>query len=123
MILLETNRLRLRNLLSRDAEQMWDYRNTEICARFQKGQAKDFAGIQQLIDRHKEDAISEEQPFLAAIALKSTDELIGEIVVIPNDHTFSLGYTVSYKHHRKGFMKDIRTGNLSALPTRKILPV
>lgn len=103
MILLETDRLRLRNLLSRDAEQMLDYRNTEICARFQKGQVKDSAGIQQLIDRHKEDAISGEKSFLAAIALKSTDELIGEIVVIPNDHTFSLGYTVSYKHHRKGY--------------------
>lgn len=29
--------------------------------------------------------------------------MIGEIVVIPSENTFSLGYTFSYKYHRQGY--------------------
>lgn len=35
MIFLETERLTLRNVISKDAETMYDYRNNEICARYQ----------------------------------------------------------------------------------------
>lgn len=35
MILIETNRLLLRNVAPEDAEVMYDYRNDEICARYQ----------------------------------------------------------------------------------------
>ena len=47
--------------------------------------------------------MSVDAPFLIAVALKETDEMVGEIVVMPNDGTISLGYTFSYKHHRKGY--------------------
>ena len=46
-----------------------------------------------------------------AVALKETDELVGEIVVMPKDGTISLGYTFSYNHHRKGYAFE----SLSAL--------
>ena len=36
VIFLETERLTLRNLLPQDAETMFDYRNNEICARYQR---------------------------------------------------------------------------------------
>ena len=49
------------------------------------------------------DIMSVDAPFLIAVALKETDEMVGEIVVMPNDGTISLGYTFSYKHHRKGY--------------------
>ena len=29
--------------------------------------------------------------------------MVGEIVVMPNEDCFSLGYTFSYRHHRKGY--------------------
>ena len=29
--------------------------------------------------------------------------MIGEIVVMPSEKTFSLGYTFSYKYHRQGY--------------------
>ena len=97
MILVETARLLLRNVAAKDAEIMYDYRNNEICARYQRGQVKDLDGIVALVERRKDDAVSVEAPFMVAVALKDTDEMVGEIVVMPNDGTISLGYTFSYR--------------------------
>ena len=103
MVFLETQRLTLRNVAPRDADVMFDYRNHEVCARYQRGQTKDYAGIRELIEKRKSDLLSTESPALIAVSLKDTDELIGEIVVMPNEDTFSLGYTFSYRHHRRGY--------------------
>ena len=113
MVFLETQRLRLRNVAEKDADIMFDYRNNGICARYQRGQTKDLDGIVQLIQRRKADVMGVTAPFFVAVALKETDEMIGEIVVMPESGTISLGYTVSYKHHRKGFAFEM----LSALIT------
>ena len=43
MIFLETDRLHLRNVGERDTEIIYDYRNNEVCARYQRGQVKDWA--------------------------------------------------------------------------------
>ena len=101
--ILETSRLCLRNVLPKDVDIIYDYRNNPLCARYQRGQTKDYDGIVALIDKHKDDVISLNDPFMIAVALKDSDELIGEIVVMPNDGTISLGYTLSYRHHRKGY--------------------
>ena len=101
MTFMETNRLRLRNVAVKDAEIMYDYRNNEICARYQRGQVKDYDGIVNLVECHKDDIMSVDAHFLVAVALKDTDEMVGEIVVMPNDGTISIGYTFSYKHHRR----------------------
>ena len=103
MIILQTDRLILRNVAQKDAQIMYDYRNHEICARYQRGQTKDYAGICALVERRKEDRLSVDTPCLIAVALQGTDEMVGEIVVMPEDGTISLGYTFSYKHHRKGY--------------------
>ena len=76
MISIDTKRLHLRNVLQNDVDVIFDYRNNEICARYQRGQVKDYEGIVSLIERRR-------------------------IVVMPKDHTFSLGYTFSYKYHRQ----------------------
>ena len=103
MIHIETNRLILRNVSPKDAAIMHDYRNSEICARYQRGQTKDYEDICELIERRQNDEISEESPFLIAVADRRTDNLIGEIVVMPGEGTISLGYTFHYAHHRKGY--------------------
>ena len=99
----ETERLRLRNLIPEDIEVMFDYRNNEICSRYQRGQTKTYDGIKDLIQRRKDDEFSLGDPFMIAVALKKTNEMIGEIVVMPSEKTFSLGYTFSYKYHRMGY--------------------
>ena len=103
MIFLETPRLVLRNLLAKDASTMHDYRNHELCSRYQRGQTKDLQGIQHLVSERSRDVITDEHPFMVAVALKDSDEMIGEIVVMPNDGAITLGYTFSYRYHRKGY--------------------
>ena len=115
MIFMETNRLILRNVAAKDAEIMHDYRNNEICARYQRGQTKDYAGIVALVERRKNDVMSVDAPFMVAVALKETDEMVGEIVVMPKDGTISLGYTFSYKHHRKGYAFEALTALINML--------
>ena len=115
---LETERLRLRNVAAKDADIMYDYRNNEICARYQRGQTKDYEGILDLVERRKDDVMSVDAPFLVAVALKDTDEMVGEIVVMPNDGTISLGYTFSYKHHRKGYAFEALTALIDLLHRR-----
>lgn len=99
----ETERLVLRNVEAGDADIMYDYRNKETCARFQRGQTKDLEGIKALIERRKDDKLTSKNNSLLAIALKCNGEMIGEIVVMPNDGAISLGYTISYRYHRKGY--------------------
>ena len=45
--LFEMKRLYLRNTMPCDADVMLDYRNSEICSRYQQGQTKDYEGIVQ----------------------------------------------------------------------------
>ena len=118
MTLIETDRLRLRNVMAQDADIMYDYRNNEICARYQRGQTKDYDGIVSLVEHRKNDVMSVDAPFLVAVALKETDEMVGEIVVMPNDGTISLGYTFSYKHHRKGYAFEALTALINMLHGR-----
>ena len=109
MISIYTKRLHLRNVSQNDVHVMFDYRNNEICARYQRGQIKDFEEIQNLIERRKNDEISIYSPCMIAVALKGTNEMIGEIVVMPKNNTISLGYTFSYKYHRKGYAFEALT--------------
>ena len=115
MTFLETDRLVLRNVAAKDADIMYDYRNNEICARYQRGQTKDYGGITALVEKRKNDVVSVESPFMVAVAFKETDEMVGEIVVMPNDGTISLGYTFSYKHHRKGYAFEALTALVNLL--------
>ena len=118
MIFIETDRLLLRNVAAKDADIMYDYRNNEICARYQRGQTKDYNGIVALVERRKNDVVSVDAPFMVAVALKDTDEMVGEIVVMPKDGTISLGYTFSYKHHRKGYAFEALSALIALLHSR-----
>ncbi|MFC4805424.1 GNAT family N-acetyltransferase [Filifactor villosus] len=111
MIFLETKRLRLRNIEEKDLDIIYDYRNHELCSRYQRGQTKNREGLKKLISERKYGKISLEEGFILTIALKETDEMAGEVVVMPEENMISMGYTISYKHHRKGFAFEI----LSAL--------
>ena len=109
MISIYTKRLHLRNVSQNDVHVMFDYRNNEICARYQRGQIKDFGEILNLIEHRKNDELSIDLPCMIAVALKETSELIGEIIVKPKDNIISLGYTFSYKYHRQGYAFEALT--------------
>lgn len=98
-----TERLVIRNVAEKDVPIIYDYRNNEICARYQRGQVKRLEEIQDLVAKRKNDVLSVDADSMLAVALKESDEMVGEIVVMPNDGCISLGYTFSDKHHRKGY--------------------
>ncbi len=102
-VFLETSRLILRNIKADDLEILYDYRNNELCSKYQRDQTKTKDGLARLIEEHKDDIISENHSFILAIELKKSAEMIGEIVVMPVEDTISLGYTLSYKYHRRGY--------------------
>lgn len=103
MVFLETDRLILRQVIPDDAEIMFDYRNHELCSRYQRGQCKQLDEIKTLIANRQHDSLSDENNCFIAVALKDAGAMIGEIVVMPNDGCISLGYTFSYKYHRNGY--------------------
>lgn len=98
-----TDRLVIRNVAEKDIPIIYDYRNNEQCARYQRGQVKTWDEIHDLVTKRQQDAISSTANFMLAVALKDTDELVGEIQGMPNDGSMTLGYTFSYRHHRKGY--------------------
>ncbi len=118
MAFLTTARLVLRPLAPKDVPIMHDYRNNPVCARFQRGQTTDLAGIQALVARRQNDAFSLDAAFMMAVALADTDEMVGEIVVMPNALTISLGYTFSYRHHRKGYAYEALSALIAELHAR-----
>ena len=118
MVLLETDRLILRNVQPQDAETMFDYRNNDLCARYQRGQRKDLDGIRTLLQNHAQDTLSEQKNCMIAVALKDTNEMVGEIILMPSENTFSYGYTFSYKHHRKGYAYEALCALTDCLHTR-----
>ena len=115
MIFLKTKRLVLRSLMPQDVDTIFDYRNNEICFRYQKGQTKDYAEIAKMIERRRADVLSAEAPFRVAVALKETDEMIGEIVVKPKTDMIELGYTFSYRYHRRGYAFEALTALIDQL--------
>ncbi len=118
MVFLETERLFLRNVKPEDAATIYDYRNNPICARYQRGQTKDYAGIVDLTQKRRTDVLSAEGNCFVAVADKNTNELLGEIIVMPNGGTISLGYTFSYKHHRKGYAFEALSALIDLLHRR-----
>ena len=79
MIILETERLILRTMRSEDAEIMYDYRNDERCAKYQRGQTKDLPGIRALVEKRKNDVVGVDAPFMVAVALRCLILVSGEL--------------------------------------------
>ena len=115
MTFLTTDRLIIRNVEPRDAQTMFDYRNNEICARYQRGQTKDLEGIKTLVLKRASDTLSDTAPALLAVEHKQSGDMIGEIVVMPSEETFSLGYTFLYRHHRNGYAYEALSSLISTL--------
>ena len=78
-------------------------------------EAKDYAEIVKMIERRRADVLSVEAPFMVAVALKETNEIIGEIVVKPKGDTIELGYTFSYRYHRCRYAFEALTALIAQL--------
>jgi len=102
VIILETERLILRTLLPSDAEAMHRYRNDPLCARYQRGQLREYGEILAQCEKHSKDVFFTQDKQMAAIVSRESGELLGEMTLFMNEPTFTLGYTVDSRFHRRG---------------------
>lgn len=114
MTILETTRLLLRNLSCSDLPELHDYRSNETCRRYQRSQPCTETELRALVAAHGADTLGTPGSKHFAIAQKTTGQLIGDVFVCIAPPTLSLGYTISYKHHRQGCAYEL----LSALIER-----
>lgn len=115
MVFLETSRLVLRNWEAGDLEELVDYRNDDRCTRYQRGQLHEREELAALIQRRKNDTFLPEGRKQLAIALKETNQLVGEITIFLEDPAITMGYTVSYKHHRQGYAYEMLSAVIAQL--------
>lgn len=118
MTFFETERLILRNVMPDDIHIMYDYRNDERCAKYQRGQSTDLEDITKLVMRRQNDIMSIDTPFLLAVASKEHNQMIGEVVVMPSEGAISLGYTFHYAYHRKGYAYEALSALVAILHAR-----
>ena len=106
LIILQTERLLLRNFKDDDLNSLFNYRNDPNCAKYQSWSNASREHLQSFIEEEKNKTIKDETVQLA-IALKSTNELIGDIYIAFKNKTITLGYTIAPKYQRKGYAYEI----------------
>jgi len=112
MKILNTDRLYLRNLKISDVDNIYDYRNNEMCNKYQRWNDFSKDEIKSFIIKFENDnflSVKAEQHF--AICLEKNDVLVGELAYFYNeeDNCITLGITISYQHQRDGFAFEILT--------------
>ncbi|MFR9294801.1 MAG: GNAT family N-acetyltransferase, partial [Turicibacter sanguinis] len=112
--MLETKRLKLRNFKDTDIYELFDYRNNQLCAKYQRYDDKSEKALSEFIKRNKDQHFLSETEQHYAITLK-TGELIGDVAIYFKKETITLGYTISYKHHRKGYAFEILSALVKSL--------
>lgn len=106
-IILKSENLALRNLCKDDLDTLFEYRNDENCAKYQRWEDTSLEYLRKLIDTNEEKSILEEKNLQLGIALLSDNELIGDMFVAFKDKTITLGYTISPKYQRRGYAYEI----------------
>ena len=116
----KTSRLRLRNLALCDLDALYDCRNHEECRRYQRWDALSRKDIEAYIRTFQNDLFlssKAEQHF--AICL-DTNALVGELAYFYNEkeRCVTLGITIAYQHHRKGFAYEMLTEAIRRIRAR-----
>lgn len=112
---LQTKRLNLRDFKENDIDNLYDYRNNEKCYKYQRGQKRQLAELIELIANTCKLSLINDNEKQYAIALNENDELIGDLVIFLKEDTITVGYTISYKHQRKGYAFEILTALIEYL--------
>ncbi len=103
MTYLETERLLIRNFEAEDLDELVEYRNNELCYKYQRGQYRDRGHLAIFIEAAAEDDLFSAGKKHFAVADKGSNRLVGDIFVSIKKPIIPLGFTVSYKYHRQGY--------------------
>jgi len=115
MIFLQTARLVLRNWKPDDLGELFDYRNDDRCTRYQRGQHRERDALEALIKRRMQDDFLPEGKKQLAIARREDDLLVGEVTIFTDTPSILMGYTISCKHHRKGYAYEMLSAIIGEL--------
>jgi RimJ/RimL family protein N-acetyltransferase len=113
-MILETERLLLRNFKYDDLDLLYKYRNELNCAKYQSWDDTSREYLQSFIKEEKNKIVKGETLQLA-ISLKNNNELIGDTYIAFKNKTITLGYTISPQHQRKGYAYEILQSIISHL--------
>lgn len=108
MVFLQTDRLTLRNLESKDFDIMYSYRNDFNCAQYQSWNNAETSHtyLKKFIEDESTLNFSCRRAHFA-IALSSNDMMIGELFFALKNKTITLGYTISPENQRKGYAYEL----------------
>lgn len=104
--MLETKRLVLRNFKDTDINELFEYRNHPKCNLYQRYDDTSKSYLKKFITANKNNIFLSPKEQHLAITLKS-GELVGDLSIFFKNITITLGYTISYKHQRKGYAFEI----------------
>jgi RimJ/RimL family protein N-acetyltransferase len=111
MLPLATERLVLRRLGDADAHALAAYRNDPEVARYQTWERCSLAEAKALITEYRNQAFGNPGEWIqAAIALRTTDQLIGDVAMKLQRHDprqAVVGFTVARSHQRRGYAREI----------------
>lgn len=107
---LETERLLLRKIESKDAKELYCniYNNFDWYQYYYQLPFENFEEYQKLVNQYDE-WYRNGNHFRWGIVKKDSNEMIGLVQLHTKDnlnHNCKLGYIISYKENRKGYMKE-----------------
>ena len=112
--IIETDRLVLRNFKEKDIDILYSYRNNKNCSKYQRWENTSKEFLINFIKEERLKTISNDSLQLA-IAHKKNDDLVGDIFIARKEKCITIGYTVDFKHHRKGYAHEIINALISYL--------
>lgn len=113
MFYLATERLVLRRLTTHDLEPFVAYRAEPEIGRYQSWQPLSLAEAQTfIVEQQKIDIGTNDEWIQIAIALKATDELLGDCALRVHDNGLQaeFGITLAGKHHGRGYATEALRG-------------
>lgn len=104
--IIETDRLLLRCFKEKDIDILYSYRNNEVCSKYQRWENTSKEFLLNFIQEEKLKTFDNNRLQLA-VADKESDDLVGDIFIANKDKCITIGYTIDFNKHRKGYAYEI----------------
>lgn len=102
-MMIDTPRLTLRQFQLKDLSSLHYYRNHPVCKKFQNWEDTTLEELDVFIKSNMQRSVRDQQMQIA-LALKETNELVGDIFLAKKGKTITLGFTTSPHFQRQGYM-------------------
>lgn len=112
-MVLETERLLLRDLNIEDKEAIFEYRSDAKINQFQSWVPKTLEEVETFIHRNSKEFNKPESWYQLLITDKKTKEIIGDVgvhFIDSENQQVEFGITLSKKHHHKGYASETLKG-------------